>query len=274
MNTEKIALLNQKAKEIRYHTMDAIGTLGVGHVGGCLSIADVLAVLYFDKMNIDPANPKMEGRDRLVVSKGHAGPAVYAALALKGYFPMEWLLTLNQPETNLPSHCDMNKTPGIDMTAGSLGQGISCAVGAAMGSKICGDGATVYCIVGDGESQEGQVWEASMTAAQYKLDNFILFLDDNKKQIDGETRDISDLIDPTAKWAAFGFNTFVVDGHNVEAIARAIDDAKALKNGKPNFICLNTVKGKGVSFIEAAGFGNHNMPISAQQREQALSELQ
>lgn len=273
MNAEKIALLEQKAKEIRYHTMDAIGTLGVGHVGGCLSIAEVLAVLYFDKMKIDPANPKMEGRDRLVVSKGHAGPAVYAALALKGYFPMDWLMTLNKPETNLPSHCDMNKTPGIDMTAGSLGQGISCGVGAAKGSKICGDGATIYCIVGDGESQEGQVWEASMTAAQYKLDNFILFLDDNKKQIDGETKDISDLIDPVAKWAAFGFNTFSVDGHNVEEIGAAIDKAKTMKNGKPSFICLNTVKGKGVSYIEAAGFGNHNMPISAEQKEQALSEL-
>lgn len=275
MNKETIQYLNERAREIRYHTMDAIGTLGVGHVGGCLSIAEVLAVLYYgDKMNIDPSNPKMQGRDRLVISKGHAGPALYAVLAMKGFFPMEWLKTLNQPETNLPSHCDMIRTPGIDMTAGSLGQGISCAVGAAKGSKIVGDNATIYCIVGDGESQEGQVWEASMTANQYQLDNFILFLDNNHKQIDGETKDVNDLIDPCAKWAAFGFNTCQVDGHDVAAIAAAIDEAKARKNGKPTMICLETVKGKGVSFIEAAGFGNHNMPISPEQKEMALNELQ
>lgn len=274
MDKTKALELAAKAKEIRYHTMDTIGTLGVGHVGGCLSIADLLAVLYYDKMNIDPKNPKMEGRDRLVVSKGHAGPAVYATLALKGFFPMDWLKTLNQPETNLPSHCDMNRTPGIDMTAGSLGQGISCAVGIAKGSKIRNDGATIYCVVGDGESQEGQVWEASMTAAQNKLDNFILFLDYNKMQIDGTVDEINDLIDPCAKWAAFGFNTFnVEDGHSVEAISAAIDTAKSLKNGKPNAIILNTTKGKGVSYIEAAGFGNHNMNISAEQKEQALNEL-
>lgn len=273
MDKAKVQELTQRAKEIRYNTMDQIGTLGVGHVGGCLSIAEVLSVLYYNRLNIDPKNPKLEGRDRLVVSKGHAGPALYSALAMKGYFPMEWLQTLNQPETNLPSHCDMNKTPGIDMTAGSLGQGISCAVGIAKASKMRKDSATVYCIVGDGESQEGQVWEASMTAAQYKLDNFMLFLDYNKMQIDGTVAQINDLIDPVAKWAAFGFNTFRVDGHNVEAIDTAIGQAKALGNGKPSIIVLDTVKGKGVSYIEAAGFGNHNMPISPEQKATALSEL-
>lgn len=274
METEKIAQLNQRAKEIRYHTMDAIGTLGVGHIGGCLSIAEVLAVLYFEEMNIDPKNPKMAGRDRLVVSKGHAGPAVYAALALRGYFPMDWLLTLNQPETRLPSHCDMNRTPGIDMTAGSLGQGISCAVGIAKGSKIRGDGATVYCIIGDGESQEGQVWEASMTAAQYKLDNFVLFLDYNRMQIDGEIKDVNDLLDPAAKWAAFGFDVQSVDGHDVAAITAAVERAKARRDGRPSMIVLHTIKGRGVSFVEAAGFGNHNMPITPEQRLQGLRELQ
>lgn len=273
MERARVLELQQKAKEIRYHTMDQIGTLGVGHVGGCLSVADALAVLYFDAMNIDPNNPKLEGRDRFVMSKGHAGPAVYASLALRGFFPMDWLKTLNKPETLLPSHCDMNRTPGIDMTAGSLGQGISCAVGIAKASKIAKDNATVYCIVGDGESQEGQVWEASMTAAQYKLDNFILMLDYNKAQIDGMLCDVNDLIDPAAKWAAFGFDTWQVDGHDVEAISNAIQAAKAAKNGKPACIVLNTVKGKGVSYIEAAGFGNHNMPISAEQHAQALSEL-
>ena len=266
-------MLEQRAQEIRYNTIDAIGTLGVGHVGGCLSIADLLAVLYYDKMNIEPTNPKMPGRDRLVISKGHAGPALYATLAAKGFFPMDWLKTLNQPETNLPSHCDMNRTPGVDMTAGSLGQGISCAIGIAQGSKIAKDNATIYCIIGDGESQEGQVWEASMTAAQYKLDNFILFLDYNKKQIDGMVADVNDLINPCAKWAAFGFNTWEIDGHDVVAIADAIEDAKTIKNGKPCFICLNTIKGKGVSYIEAAGFGNHNMTISPEEKEIALNEL-
>lgn len=273
MDKTKVQELTQKAKEIRYNTMDQIGTLGVGHVGGCLSIAEVLSVLYYNRLHIDPANPQLEGRDRLVISKGHAGPALYSALAMKGYFPMEWLQTLNQPETRLPSHCDMNKTPGIDMTAGSLGQGISCAVGIAKASKLRRDNATIYCIIGDGESQEGQVWEASMTATQYGLDNFILFLDYNKMQIDGTVAQINDLIDPEAKWAAFGFNTFRVDGHDVEAIDIAIGDAKALGNGKPTLIVLDTVKGKGVSYIEAAGYGNHNMPISPEQKATALNEL-
>lgn len=273
MDSKKVSELMEKAKEIRYHTMDQIGTLGVGHVGGCLSVAEALAVLYFDKMDVDPANPAKQGRDRFVMSKGHAGPAVYSALALKGFFPMDWLQTLNKPETRLPSHCDMNRTPGIDMTAGSLGQGISCAVGIAKASKIKKDNATVYCIVGDGESQEGQVWEASMTAAQYKLDNFILMLDYNKMQIDGTVADINDLIDPVAKWAAFGFDTYNIDGHDVAAIAGAIDAAKTAKNGKPSCIVLNTVKGKGVSYIEAAGFGNHNMSISPEQKATALQEL-
>ncbi len=273
MDKAKQELLCEKAQEIRRKIVYQIGTLGVGHIGGCLSIADLLAVLYWDQMNVDPQQPKMPGRDRLVVSKGHAGPALYAALALKGFFPMDWLSTLNQPETNLPSHCDMNRTPGVDMTAGSLGQGISCAVGLAMGSKILKDQATIYCILGDGESQEGQVWEASMTAAQYKLDNLIVFLDYNKCQIDGTVADINDLIDPVAKWSAFGFNTWRVDGHDVCAISEAISLAKSTSNGKPSMIVLDTIKGKGVSFVEAAGYGNHNMPMTANQMAAALAEL-
>ena len=273
MDKAKQDLLCEKAQEIRRKIVYQIGTLGVGHIGGCLSIADLLAVLYWDQMNVDPQQPKMPGRDRLVVSKGHAGPALYAALALKGFFPMDWLSTLNQPETNLPSHCDMNRTPGVDMTAGSLGQGISCAVGLAMGSKILKDQATIYCILGDGESQEGQVWEASMTAAQYKLDNLIVFLDYNKCQIDGTVADINDLIDPVTKWSAFGFNTWRVDGHDVCAISEAISLSKSTSNGKPSMIVLDTIKGKGVSFVEAAGYGNHNMPMTADQMAAALAEL-
>jgi len=267
--------LELKAKEIRYHTMDAIGTLGVGHIGGCLSVADVLSVLYFGgHMNIDPKNPKMEGRDRFVMSKGHAGPALYATLALKGFFPMDWLQTLNQPETLLPSHCDMNRTPGVDMTAGSLGQGISCAVGIAKGSKIKKDNATIYCIIGDGEAQEGQVWEASMAAAQFKLDNLVVFLDLNKYQIGGAVDEIMSLLDPVAKWESFGFNVQKVDGHDVAAISAAVDNAKKAKgSNKPSMIILDTVKGKGVSFVEATPATNHNMNVSAEQKAQALKEL-
>lgn len=174
------AFIAQKAKMIRRLTIDSIGKLGVGHVGGCLSIADLLAVLYYGGyMRVDPKNPKMEGRDRLVISKGHAGPALYATLADRGFFPVEELDTLNRPNTHLPSHCDMLRTPGVDMTAGSLGQGFSCAVGIAIGSKIRGDGARIYVIIGDGESQEGQIWEAAMLAGHKKLDNLIAFTDYN-----------------------------------------------------------------------------------------------
>ena len=169
--------LKEVCKDIRCDIMTCIGHLGVGHIGGCLSVVEALAVLYFKEMNIDPANPKMEGRDRFICSKGHAGPAVYATLANRGYFDKKELLTLNQGGTNLPSHCDMNRTTGIDMTTGSLGQGFSCAVGVALGSKLEKDGATIYTMIGDGESQEGQIWEAAMFAAAKKLDNLIAFTD-------------------------------------------------------------------------------------------------
>jgi transketolase len=275
MDSNRLDELQRHARAIRYHLMDSIGALGVGHVGGCLSVADILAVLYFEKMqNLDPQQPHKADRDRLIMSKGHAGPALYATLALKGYFPMEWLMTLNQPETLLPSHCDMNRTPGIDMTAGSLGQGISCAVGMAKGSKIRRDGVTIYAIIGDGEAQEGQVWEAAMAASHFKLDNLIVFMDNNKAQIDGYTIDINNPLDLKAKWAAFGFNTYEIDGHDIELISNTIDTAKALKNNQPTMIILDTIKGKGVSFAEAAGAGSHNMPVNAQQRALALEENQ
>lgn len=260
------------AKEIRALTLECIASIGQGHIGGSFSIVDVLTVLYFKEMNIDPKNPKMEGRDRLVVSKGHAGPAVYATLALKGYFDKKELLTLNRLGTKLPSHCDMNKTPGVDMTAGSLGQGLSCACGIALGSKLAKDGAYTYCIIGDGESQEGQIWEASMFAAQHKLDNLIVFLDNNKLQLDGYTDDVMSLIDPKAKWESFGFYTQEIDGHDLDKIDEAIQNAKKNK-GKPSMIVLDTIKGKGVSFIEAAKTGNHSMPITKDDLEKALKEL-
>jgi transketolase len=240
--------------------MEIIGHFGVGHIGGAMSVMDALTVIYYDKAAIDPKNPKLQTRDRVIMSKGHAGPAMYATLADLGYYPAEWKKTLNQNGTNLPSHCDMNKTPGIDFTAGSLGQGISAAVGMAIAAKIDGNPATVYCFVGDGESQEGQVWEASMLAAAKELDNFILLVDNNKMQLDGPTDTIVKLDSAAAKWAAFGFFTQEIDGHDIKAISKAIDKAKVNK-GKPSCIVLNTKKGKGASFAEAVG-NCHSMSIT------------
>lgn len=264
--------MQKKAKEIRLLTFECIASIGQGHIGGSLSIVDVLTVLYYKHMNIDPTNPQLKGRDRLVVSKGHAGPAVYATLAHKGYISRDELLTLNKFGTNLPSHCDMNKTPGIDMTTGSLGQGLSCALGMAIASKIENDGAYIYCIIGDGESQEGQIWEASMYASQVKADNLIVFLDNNGMQIDNYTKDLNSLIDPVEKWKSFGFFVQAIDGNNIEEIDDAIIKAKQNK-GMPSMIVLNTIKGKGVSFVEEALVGSHSMSITSELLEKAKTEL-
>lgn len=261
-----------KCAEIRRLILKTIGTFGSGHIGGSLSIVELLVVLYENHMNIDPKNPNMPGRDRLIVSKGHSGPAVYSVLCSKGYFGEDWLLTLNQPGTNLPSHCDMNRTPGIDMTTGSLGQGFSCAMGIAKASKMRNDGATIYTIIGDGESQEGQIWEAAMFAAQHELDNVIAFTDYNKLQLDGEVSEICDIAPLDDKWRAFGWNVLVVDdGHDCEAIDAAITSAKSSQ--KPSMIILNTVKGKGISFAEAAGTSNHSMQVAPETMAAGLAEL-
>lgn len=265
--------LENKCLEIRKNILLEIGTLGVGHIGGSLSMVELLAVLYYKHMNVDPKNPKKEGRDRLIVSKGHSGPAVYAVLANMGYFPQEWLKTLNKPGTNLPSHCDMNRTPGIDMTTGSLGQGFSCAVGIALASKIKNDGAKIYTVIGDGESQEGQIWEAAMFASHKKLSNLIAFTDYNKLQLDGKTEDICS-IDPLAdKWRAFGWNVIEVkNGNSCEEIDEAITLAKS--SDLPTMIILHTVKGHGISFAENAGVKNHSMTVSKEMFEQGLKELE
>lgn len=223
-------------------------------------------------MNVDPKDPKKEGRDRLVVSKGHSGPAVYAVLADLGYFPKDWLLTLNKPGTNLPSHCDMNRTPGIDMTTGSLGQGFSCAVGIALASKLKSDGAKIYTIIGDGETQEGQIWEAAMFASHKKLNNLIAFTDYNKLQLDGEVKDICAIEPLDKKWEAFGWNVFTVDdGNDCEKINKAILEAK--NSDKPVMIILNTVKGSGIKFAEDAGVSNHSMNVSKEMFEKGMQEL-
>ena len=271
MNTD----LKEICKDIRCDIMTCIGHLGVGHIGGCLSIVELLAVLYFEEMNIDPAEPKMAGRDRFVCSKGHAGPAVYAALANRGYFPKSELLTLNQGGTHLPSHCDMNLTTGIDMTTGSLGQGFSCAVGVALGSKLEQDGATIYTLIGDGESQEGQIWEAAMFAAAKKLDNLIAFTDYNKLQIDDCVAKVNDIAPLDEKWAAFGWNVIEVeDGNDVDQVSEAVKHAKlGLGSGKPTMVILNTKKGCGVKWIEDLGAANHNTNISEEQAQAAIAEI-
>ena len=267
--------LKDAARDIRCDTLRCIGHLGVGHIGGCLSVAELLAVLYFEAMHIDPAQPKMPGRDRFICSKGHAGPAVYSALANRGYFDRSELLTLNQGGTNLPSHCDMNRTVGVDMTTGSLGQGFSCAVGVALGSKLEKDGATVYALIGDGESQEGQIWEAAMFAAAKKLDNLIAFTDYNKLQIDDTVAKVNDIAPLADKWAAFGWNVIEVeDGNDVEQVSAAVSHAKlGIGSEKPTMVILNTTKGCGVPWIINLGPGNHNCPISEEQAEAAIAEI-
>ena len=267
--------LKEICRDIRCDTILSIGHLGVGHIGGCLSVVELLGVLYFEAMRIDPKDPKKPGRDRFICSKGHAGPAVYATLANRGYFDRAELLTLNQGGTDLPSHCDMLRTTGIDMTTGSLGQGFSCAVGAALGAKLARDGAIVYTLIGDGESQEGQIWEAAMFAAAKHLDNLISFTDYNKLQIGGTVAEINDIAPLAEKWAAFGWHVIEVeDGNDVEQVSAAVAHAKlGLGTGKPTMVILNTVKGCGVPWIVDLGAGNHNANITEEQAKAAVAAL-
>ena len=271
MNTN----LKEIARDIRCDVLTCIGNLGVGHIGGCLSVVELLTVLYFEEMNIDPKEPKKAGRDRFICSKGHAGPAVYATLANRGYFDKKELLTLNRGGTNLPSHCDMNRTVGIDMTTGSLGQGFSCAVGAALGSKLENDGATIYALIGDGETQEGQIWEAAMFAASKELDNLIAFTDYNKLQIDGTVEEVNGIAPLDEKWRAFGWNVIdVEDGNDIDEVSAAVKHAKLGRGGKkPTMVILNTKKGCGVKWIEDLGTANHNTNVSMEQAQAAIREI-
>ena len=260
MEASKLEFLTAKARQLRDDAIEMIGRFGVGHIGGVMSVMDALTVIYYDKANIDPKNPNWQERDRVIMSKGHAGPAMYVVLGDLGFYPREWEKTLNLNGTHLPSHCDRLKTPGIDMTAGSLGQGLSVAVGMAEAARLDGNPATIYCIIGDGESQEGQIWEASMYAGSHHLDNLIVMLDYNKMQLDGKVADICDIASPAEKWKSFGFDVQDIDGNDIEQIADAIDNAKARK-GFAHMIVLNTVKGKGASFAESAA-NCHSMSIS------------
>jgi transketolase len=271
LTQQKIKELQDFATHIRIETIKSMESIGVGHIGGAMSIADTLAVLYGAVMKIDPENPGWEERDWFVMSKGHAGPALYAALALKGYFPKEALYTLNRPKTILPSHCDRKKTPGVDMSTGSLGQGMSTALGVAMGFLMDGKPNRVYLALGDGECNEGQVWEGALFASTKKIHNIVAFVDWNKKQLDGYTKDICDIGDIRQKFEDFGWYAQTVDGHDVEAIYNAVERAKAQAE-KPSMIALDTVKGKGCNFSENA-FYNHNMTVSAEQAASAIEEL-
>ncbi len=260
------------AADIRIQTILMFAHAGYGHIGGAMSISDVLAVLYGGVMSIDPKNPSWEERDRFVLSKGHSGPSLYAALALKGYFPLEELKTLNRGGTRLPSHCDRLKTPGIDMTTGSLGQGVSAAMGIAMGVRMKGLECYTYLIVGDGELQEGQVWEGVQFAAHQKLDHLIAFVDDNKKQLDGMVEEICEPFDICDKFRSFGWNAQIVKGYDVKEIYQAITQAKK-EVGKPSVIVLDTIKGKGCNFAEVVDF-NHYMVISDEMAEESIKEIE
>ena len=262
--------LDTFALQIRIGAVEAIKSRGFGHVGGSLSVADALAVLYGAVMKVDPSNPQDPDRDKLVCSKGHAGPAVYATLALKGFFPYEDLKTLNQPGTNFPSHCDRNKTPGVDMTTGSLGQGTSLAVGLAVGDAIKGRSSRTFLMVGDGELNEGQVWEAAMFAAAKKVNNLVWLIDWNKRQLDGALCDVLEPFNLEDKFRAFGFDACTVDGHDVEALYAALTKPA---EDRPIAIILDTVKGKGVTAVEQTA-SNHSMNVSQDVFDSWLAELQ
>lgn len=263
--------LQAKAKEIRREIIKMIAAAGSGHPGGSLSAADILTVLYFDKMNLRPEQPDWPERDYFVLSKGHAAPAQYAALALRGYFPTEELQGLRKLHSRLQGHPVSSKVPGIDVSTGSLGQGVSVACGLAKGLKIDNLPNRVYTMLGDGECQEGQVWEALMFAAHYQLDNLTVIIDHNRLQIDGQVEKVMNIEPLDKKLDAFGFNVLLINGHDIEAIQKAIDNAKAC-HGKPTAIIANTVKGKGVSFMENQA-GWHGTAPKADEAAQALQEL-
>lgn len=257
------------AEEIRVTTLEELGALGFGHVGGAMSIVELTAVLYGSELKFDPQNPRWEDRDWLIMSKGHAGPTLYATLAMKGFFSKEELKTLNQGGTNLPSHCDRNHTRGIDMTTGSLGQGISAAIGIALGNRLDGRSNYTYFVLGDGECNEGQIWEGAMYAPHEKLDHLIGFVDVNGQQLDGYTKDVLDMGDMGKKWAEFGWNVIDVNGHDIEEIYDAIRSAKA-NEGTPTMIILHTKKGNGCIFA-VDNENNHHMNFKPEQMEEALA---
>lgn len=271
MNETQVKDLKRYSTILRKHIIEEVFSSQSGHPGGSLSCADILTVLYFKEMRVDPKNPKWEDRDRFVLSKGHCSPALYAALAERGFFPKEELVKFRKIDSFLEGHPSMKYVPGVDMSTGSLGQGISTAVGMAIAGKLDKKDYNVFAILGDGEIQEGQVWEAFMSAAHYKLDNLIAFLDHNGLQIDGKISDVMSPEPVDEKIKAFGWHVIVIDGHDFEQIINAIDEAKKTK-GKPTMIIAETVKGKGVSFMENQA-GWHGSAPNKEQRDIAIAEL-
>ena len=271
MEQTKLNQLKQTAAQIRLDILEEVHAASSGHPGGSLSIADIITYLYYEEMNVNPADPKWADRDRLVLSKGHTAPALYAVLAEKGYFPREELAKLRQADSFLQGHPDMKGTPGVDMTTGSLGLGFSAACGMALSAKLNGKSYRTYSIIGDGESEEGQIWEAAMFAAHYKLDNICAIFDWNGLQIDGP---VAEVMNPTpfdSKLEAFGFHVICIDGHDFEQIAAAFAEAKTVK-GKPTAIIAKTIKGKGVSFMENQ-VGWHGSAPNDEQYATAVAEI-
>lgn len=264
--------LQKQANEIRKHIVTSLHAAKCGHPGGSLSMADIMTYLYFEEMNIDPKNPKKADRDRLVLSKGHVAPVLYAALAEKGYFPKEELLKLRKTGAMLQGHPDMKGTPGVDMSAGSLGQGVSVAVGMALSAKLSNDDYRVYTVLGDGEIEEGQVWEAAMFAGHRKLDNLVVIVDNNNLQIDGSVDEVCSPYPIADKFEAFNFNVVEIDGHDFDAIEAAFKNAKETK-GMPTAIVAKTTKGKGVSFMENQ-VSWHGAAPNDEQYEAAMADLE
>ena len=271
MDTKRISELQEIARRIRVGIIDAVYSASSGHPGGSLSIADLLAYLYFEKMNVDPANPDMADRDRLVLSKGHCAPALYSALAQRGFFPVEDLKTFRKTSSYLQGHPDMKHTPGVDMSSGSLGQGTSVSVGMALGAKLDGKSHKVYAILGDGETEEGQVWEAAMSASHFGLTNLVWIVDLNGLQIDGPIADVMNPMPHGEKFAAFGWNVIEADAHDFESLEAAFNAADACTD-RPSVIINHSVKGKGVSFMEN-NVSWHGAAPNAEQYEIAMKDL-
>lgn len=272
ISKEKIKELESVAGKLRQHIIKMTCAAASGHPGGSLSAADIVAVLYFHKLRHNPKDPAWPERDRFVMSKGHAAPVLYAALAEAGYFPVKYLPTLRQIGSSLQGHIDMLALPGIEMSTGSLGQGLSAANGMALAARMDKKDLHVYCLMGDGECHEGQIWEAAMTGAHYKLDNLTAIIDHNRYQIDGKIVDIKNIQPFADKWRAFGWNVLSCDGHSIRSIIEALDKAGRTK-GKPTVIIADTVKGKGVSFMEENPLDYHGKAPTPEEEQKAIAEL-
>lgn len=270
---EKIAYLKKEAQKLRKSLLTMIHAAQSGHPGGSLSAADIVAALYFDEMNIDPNNPKWEDRDRFVLSKGHVCPVLYSALAMRGFFPMDTIYTLRKHGSILQGHPDMKRTPGVDISTGSLGQGISCAVGMAIAYKRDGKSSRVFALLGDGECDEGQVWEAMESAVKYELDNMVVFVDNNGLQNDGKCAEVMPTQDLAAKFESFGCRVYRIDGHEMGEIVDVLETIRSAPKGKPHVVVAKTVKGRGVSFMENV-VKWHGVAPNDEEYAQAMAEVE